>query len=277
MPYSFTSICLKLVRFNISLMVLFSCFVGFYISGKRLDYQVLSLLLSVLLHSFGNSILNQYQEVASDSLMNRTKKRPIVTGKISKKTALKLAVLFLSVSFFIPLILERYLVVVILFLNLLTYNFIYTPLKKVTPLALLIGSISGALPPIVGWFFVKDGFEFSIIFIATTFYLWQVPHFLYLSEIYREEYENAGLKVLINSASVYKYKLIKTVWLLVYFFILTYSLVLNITKTSMFLYISLSILSAVFFMDFSGNTSKSRLKFNILNLSILLFVVSLVW
>ena len=256
-------------------MVLFSCFVGFYISGKKLDYQVLFLLLSVLLHSFGNSILNQYQEVASDSLMNRTRKRPIVTGKISKKTALKLSFMFLSISFFIPLILERYLVVVILFLNLLTYNFIYTPLKKVTPLALLIGSISGALPPIVGWFFVKDGFEFSIIFIATTFYLWQVPHFLYLSEIYREEYENAGFKILISTVSRYKYRLIKGLWLLAYLLFLYYSLFLGITKSSILMYASVSILSVVLFMDLSGNILKSRLKFNILNLSILLFVISI--
>lgn len=277
MLYSFISMCLKLVRFNISLMVLFSCFVGFYISGKRLDYQVLFLLSSVFLHSFGNSILNQYQEADSDRLMNRTKKRPIVTGKISKKTALKFAVLFLSISFFVPMMLERYLVVVILFLNLLIYNFIYTPLKKVTPLALFIGSISGALPPVVGWFFVKDSFEFSVIFIAMTFYLWQVPHFLYLSEIYKEDYKIAGFKVLINSFSEYKYKFVKVIWLFAYLLFLYYSLFLGITKSSTFIYASLSILSVVFFMDLSGNISKSRLKFNILNLSILLFVVSLVW
>lgn len=258
-------------------MVLFSCFVGFYISGKKLDCKVLFLLLSVLLHSFGNSVLNQYQEVAYDSLMNRTRKRPLVTGKISKKTALKLALLFFSISFFIPMILERYLVVVILSLNLLVYNFIYTPLKKVTPLALLVGSISGALPPIVGWFFVKDSFEFSVIFIAMTFYLWQVPHFLYLSEIYKEEYKVAGFKVLINSFSEHKYKLVKVIWLLAYLLFLYYSLFLGVTKSSIFIYASLSILSFVFFIDLSGNISKSRLKFNMLNLSILLFVVSLLW
>lgn len=266
---------LKLVRFNISLMVLVSCFTGFYISGEHVDYKIVMLLLSILFHSFGNSILNQWQEIIPDSLMKRTQNRPLVKGKISRRRAFLLALFFLSFSFIIPLALNRNIVAVILFFNLIIYNFIYTPLKKITPFALLLGSISGALPPLAGWFFVKDSFQFPIIFISTVFYLWQVPHFLYLSEIYREEYKNAGFKVLINNISSYKYKVIKLMWLSGYFVGVFYSQNFEILKNYWLIQTTLLLILCLLIVDCFFNSVKPKLKFHLINISILLFVISI--
>ncbi len=141
--------------------------------------------------------LNQVQERECDARMKRTQFRPVATGDMTLFTAMACSLLLFGVGlglFFMaggwPLLLLGLAVPAI-------YNGLYTPLKRVTPMALLVGGLSGALPPLTGWVGAGGGvFDPAIVGVTTIFFLWQVPHFWLLHEKHREDYERAGFATL---------------------------------------------------------------------------------
>jgi len=264
----------KLFRINISLMVVLSAYFGFYLSGGTLNFNVFSVIFAVLLHSFGNSAINQVQERNTDKLMPRTMNRPVVTGKINPAKALALGIFLIGLSLIIPLITGHYLVVLLLVINLVIYNAIYTPLKRKYSYALLVGSLCGAIPPVVGWGIDHNPDSLSrIILIAAIFYLWQVPHFLFLTEKYRYEYKNAGIKLIINELEYCKYNNILTIWIICYLFALIFAIALLLQSD--YLKIAVMLLETIIvimIMTFLKN--KADIKFTLINISILIFVFS---
>lgn len=159
-------------------------------------------------------------------------------------------------------------------INLVIYNAIYTPLKRKYSYALLVGSLCGAIPPVVGWGIDHNPDSLSrIILIAAIFYLWQVPHFLFLTEKYRYEYKNAGLKLIINELGYRKYYNILMVWIVCYLFALIFAIVLLLQND--YLKIAVMLLETIIvimIMTFLKN--KADIKFTLINISILIFVFS---
>lgn len=145
----------------------------------------------------GCSALNQVQEREADARMERTKARPLPAGRIRPRAALGLALLCLALAslalwrtpgglgaaLFVPL-------------TVLLYNGLYTPLKKHTSLAMLVGGIAGAFPPLVGFAACGgDILDPRALLLAGVFYAWQVPHFWLFARIHQKEYEAAGFFV----------------------------------------------------------------------------------
>lgn len=265
---------LKLLRLNISFMVVLSAYFGFYISGGVLDLKAIAVLFAVLLHSFGNSVINQVQERKIDRVMLRTMDRPVATGRVKAGRALIYGLSLITFSLIIPLITGDYLIAGLLVINLIIYNFIYTPMKRKNSYALLIGSICGALPPIIGWGIYHNPDYFSrVVLVAAIFYLWQVPHFMFLTEKYSDEYKKAGLKILINDVEFRKYFMILLVWVLCYFFALVYAVILLLQNVYVkIVVISFELIIVMLIITFLSK--RPGVKFAFINLSILVFVFS---
>ena len=182
-----------LTKIKITVFVTLTTAVGFVAAAGKLNLVFFEVCLGLLLLACGSAVINHIQERHTDALMNRTKQRPIPSDKISVRSAVILsAVLIISGS-----VLLFYgggkLALGLAVLNLLWYNGFYTPLKRVSSLAILPGSLVGAIPPAVGW--VAAGgyiFDKEIIIISFFFFIWQVPHFWLLLMSLDQEYKKAG-------------------------------------------------------------------------------------
>ncbi len=209
---------LQLLRVRVSLAVAGgSLFGALYFGGPDIWRGVVTALGAGILCA-ACSALNQVQEREFDARMERTKDRPIVSGRVSVQAGFSLLlVLFLmGLTLFAlvggwPLLLLGFAVPVI-------YNGVYTPLKRVTPMALLAGALSGALPPLTGWVGAGGSLlDPSILAVTTIFYLWQVPHFWLLHEKHREDYERAGFATLESRLPHRMYRPMLALWVSAYF------------------------------------------------------------
>ncbi len=132
-------------------------------------------------------------------LMDRTKDRPIPSGTVSSKTVLLISFSYLVLGCAVLLLKSNLLTLGIGLLTFFWYNAVYTPLKKVFALAIIPGSLVGALPPIAGW--VAAGghvFDPKIMLIASYFFIWQIPHFWILLLVYGKDYDKGGFPTLTN-------------------------------------------------------------------------------
>jgi len=260
----------KLTRLNIFILILCSTYFGFLLSGYPFSYKTLSVLFAVFFHFLGNSIINQFQERKTDANLERTKDRPLVTGYFDPYKSLAIGIFFIFLSLLIALIIKNQNILYLLLLNFIIYHLIYTPLKTKTSFAILIGSICGALPPLIGWFIENNYLNYKIIFVATTFYLWQVPHFLFLTEKYENSYKNSNYKVLINNLNKKNYSLITNLWLATYFYSLVftfYHLEKDLNKLLLFVLIEITIFYKIF------KSNNATLKFILINFSIILLIL----
>ncbi|MBE0500958.1 MAG: UbiA family prenyltransferase [Desulfuromonadales bacterium] len=183
-----------MIRPGLTFMVAFSAVVGYLaVEGGRSSAVALTLWVGIALFSGGASILNQVQECDVDACMARTRLRPLVTGLITRREALILAV-GCTVSGLALLFALDLLVALTALLALLLYNGLYTPLKRHTSFALFPGAISGALPVAAGWLAASGSLQSPRLYSLLIFMvLWQVPHFISLAICERDDYHKAGL------------------------------------------------------------------------------------
>jgi protoheme IX farnesyltransferase len=153
-------------------------------------------LFGTLLVASGTATLNQYAERRFDAQMRRTKRRPLAAGRIEPARALWFGI-SLSVSGAIYLAAAVNLLASLLaLLTLLSYLLIYTPLKRRTPLCVLVGAFPGAAPPLIGWAAVSGTLSLEAWVLYGMVFLWQFPHFMAIAWMYREDYVRAGYLVL---------------------------------------------------------------------------------
>ncbi len=152
--------------------------------------------LGTLLVGCGAGALNMAIEQQYDGLMRRTAGRPIPAGRVTQWEALVFGLGTASLGLLVLGLLTTPLASILALLTLVTYLFLYTPLKRLTPYATVVGAIPGALPPVIGWSAVRGeiGLEAGSLFAILFF--WQMPHFLSLAWMYRNDYERAGYKLL---------------------------------------------------------------------------------
>ena len=197
---------LQLIRPRIALLVLFTVAVGFGlasysgVSGRHAVADVsrlLHTLFGTALVVAGASTLNQVLERHSDALMKRTANRPLPSGRLEPGTSLVFgAGLALSGLAYLTLTVRQPLAVVVAAFALVSYVFLYTPLKRTTTLNTLVGAIPGALPPVIGWTAVTNSFDPAAAVLFAVLFLWQIPHFLAIAWIYRADYARARLCML---------------------------------------------------------------------------------
>jgi len=187
-----------LVKARLSFLVLITTLVGFLVGWRGpMDFLLLTAtLVGTALSAGGAAALNQWLERDLDRVMKRTRDRPLPGGRINPADALVMGIL-LSISGVAALALfVNGLSAALAGLTIATYLAIYTPLKRVTTLNTLIGAVPGALPPLIGWTAATGRIELPGIFLFAILWFWQMPHFLAIAWMYREDYLQAGFVML---------------------------------------------------------------------------------
>jgi heme o synthase len=193
-----TAVFCDLIKARLTGLVLLTTLVGFYIGfGGPMDYGLMfHTLLGTGLLAAGASALNQLLEREYDARMRRTEDRPLPSGRLQPETVLIFGGIA-SAAGLIHLALAVNLLTSFLgALTLASYLFVYTPLKRKTTLNTVIGAIPGALPPLMGWTAARGEISVEGWSLFAILFFWQLPHFLAIAWIYRDEYERAGFQML---------------------------------------------------------------------------------
>jgi protoheme IX farnesyltransferase len=207
-------IFLELTKFRITIFVTLTTMFGYISATNSIDVGMLLPIAGILLLACGSAALNHYQERTSDALMERTKNRPIPSGKISAESTLTIALILVVLGSSLLLIGSSLIALFLGLLNLIWYNAIYTPLKKVSSFAIIPGSLVGAIPPMVGW--VAGGgyiLDPQIILIGFFFFIWQIPHFWLLLLLLDNDYQKAGFPTLTQIFSKVQLARITFMWI----------------------------------------------------------------
>jgi protoheme IX farnesyltransferase len=189
----------QLTKPRVAVLVLFTVAAGAVLAGGgSVPLDVLAnVLIGTALVAAGASALNQLLERHSDALMRRTENRPLPAGRLHPLEVFFFgSVLGLGGVAYLAYTLQRPWAAAVAALTFVCYVAIYTPLKRKTTLNTLIGAVPGALPPVIGWAAVRGSMSLEIFALFLILFLWQVPHFLAIAWIYREEYAKAELRML---------------------------------------------------------------------------------
>ena len=189
----------ELTKPRISVMVLFTVAIGALLARQTaLDLlQLLHTLIGVTLAASGASALNQWLERDSDARMRRTENRPLPAGRLTPGEVLWFGIGLSAFGLgYLACLLTHPLASVLTAATLASYVFIYTPLKRKTTLNTLIGAVPGALPPVIGWTAMTGTIDAEAMVLFLIVFFWQVPHFLAIAWMYREDYGRAGLRML---------------------------------------------------------------------------------
>jgi protoheme IX farnesyltransferase len=190
---------LDLIRPRVTLLVLFTVAAGGYLAahGAPEPAVLLHAVLGTALVAAGASSLNQFLERHSDGLMQRTENRPLPAGRMQPGVVLGLGIgLAVMGLAYLAISLRQPLTALVAGFTFASYVFLYTPLKRRTPLNTLVGAVPGALPPVIGWTAARGAIDPEAIALFLIVFLWQVPHFLAIAWIYRDQYARAGMMML---------------------------------------------------------------------------------
>ena len=186
----------QLAKVGLSLSVVFSSIAGYLLAIDVINYQILFLLgLGGFLMVAASNAFNQIIEKDTDALMKRTMNRPLPTGRMSKTTALVFAILFAIIGLGILYSINPKSA---LFgaISIFLYTCAYTPMKPISPLAVFVGALPGAIPFMLGWVAATNEFGIEAGFLFMIQFFWQFPHFWSIGWLQFEEYKKAGFIML---------------------------------------------------------------------------------
>ena len=195
------SLYLQLTKAGLATLVVATTVVGYVVAsegpldGPRLLWTVLGTALA----AGGSLALNQWAEVEPDGRMERTRCRPLPSRRLSRREGLVLGIALAAVGVMVLAWRVNRLTAALALAVILTYTLIYTPLKPRTSLCTLVGAVCGAIPPMIGWAAASPGagrLAAGAWVLASILFVWQVPHFLSLAWLYREDYARGGFRVL---------------------------------------------------------------------------------
>ena len=190
-----------LTKPEVNFLILITTFAGFYLAstnGPASFHSLLALhtLLGTLLVAGGTAALNQALEYSFDRQMRRTARRPVAAGRIPRSHAFIFGIsLALAGAAYLRIEVNG-LACLLAITTLASYLFLYTPLKRVTPLCILVGAFPGAMPPLIGWAAARGRLDPEVWVLYAIVFLWQFPHFMAIAWMYREDYARAGYLVL---------------------------------------------------------------------------------
>ena len=191
------SILAEIGKFRITVMVAVSTSVGYILASGNFEMGMILPTLGVFLLASGSSALNHYQERDLDALMDRTRNRPIPAKKISAANVLFIAATYILSGSLILYFASNTEALLLGWLAVVWYNVIYTPMKRKFAMAVVPGSVIGAIPPVIGWAAAGGSLTNPQVYaLALFFFIWQIPHFWLLLLIHGKDYENAGFPTL---------------------------------------------------------------------------------
>jgi len=196
------SLLAEIVKIRITVMVSLTTALGYFIGVNKITFDFIFPVVGILLLACSSAALNQYQEKNSDALMDRTRNRPIPSGKIKSLNVLLITIVLLILGSLILILKTNLTALLIGLLTFYWYNGVYTPLKKKFSLAIIPGSLVGALPPLAGWAATGENiFDIKILYIALYFFVWQIPHFWLLLLVHGKDFAKGGFPVLTDRMS----------------------------------------------------------------------------
>ena len=187
----------ELIKPRLVVMILITTAAGFYLGAQTVDWlRCLHTLIGAGLTAAGVLGLNQYLERDVDAQMKRTRERPLPDGRMNPLEALLVGAVLTGGGMLYLTFIINVLSGFVISLIVVSYLFLYTPLKRKTSLCTLIGAVPGALPPVVGWVAARGSLTGEAWVLFTILFLWQLPHSLAIAYIYREDYAKAGFRLL---------------------------------------------------------------------------------
>ncbi len=203
----------QLIKFTLSFMVVFSCIVC-YLLAPNVKFDLLAVLLlfiaGMLITGSANAI-NQAVEKDTDALMKRTADRPVASGRMDENEAFTFAAVTGVAGVIIMWQWFNLSSALIGLVSLFLYAFIYTPLKKINSIAVLVGAFPGALPCLIGWVAATNEFSIGGWILFAIQFLWQFPHFWAIAWVAHKDYSHAGFKLLPSDKGPTKFTALQTV------------------------------------------------------------------
>jgi protoheme IX farnesyltransferase len=203
----------QLIKFTLSFMVVFSCVVC-YLLAPNIKFDLLSVILlftaGMLITGSANAI-NQGVEKDTDALMKRTASRPVAAGRMTQNEAYSFAVITGIIGVLIMWYWFNFASAMIGLFSLFLYAFIYTPLKKINSVSVLVGAFPGALPCLIGWVAGTNEFSAGGWILFGIQFLWQFPHFWAIAWVAHKDYTAAGFKLLPSDKGPTKFTAAQTV------------------------------------------------------------------
>lgn len=277
----FIKILFELTKFRITFFVMITTGFGFISATENYNMTLLFVLLGTLLLACGSAVFNHLQEKEIDSLMERTKNRPIPSGRIDETKVAIIGFALTLIGSLILLFLVNVTALILGIFNLIWYNLVYTPMKRSSYLAIVPGSLVGAIAPIIGWVAAGgDILDFRILSISSFFFLWQIPHFWLLMLKYDVDYRSANLPTITDIFS--KNQLARIIFSFIVatgFSSILIPIVLKITNTYIFfltiLLTVLVILSTIKLLRFYQNSFSPLSIFRSINIFVFSIIIIL--
>jgi protoheme IX farnesyltransferase len=186
-----------LTKPRVNSLVVFTTFVGLALAAPQAELSlVLHTLVGTALVASGAAAFNQVLERDVDARMRRTRHRPLPDGRLGVPEALWFASALSVIGLLELAVGANLLAACVALATLATYALIYTPLKRVTSLSTVVGAVPGALPAVIGWAAGRGYLSIEAAILFAIVFLWQMPHVLAVSWLYREDYERGGIRVL---------------------------------------------------------------------------------
>ena len=203
-----------LIKFTLSFTVVFSCVICYLLAPKVVEYDwgmITLLFVAGMLITGSANAINQAVEKDTDALMKRTSKRPVANGSMSQNEAYTFAIIAGIVGVAMMWYYFNLSSALVSAFSLFLYAFIYTPLKKINSIAVLIGALPGALPCLIGWVAGNDDFSLGGWILFGMQVLWQFPHFWAIAWVAHADYTKAGFKLLPADKGPTKFTAIQTI------------------------------------------------------------------
>lgn len=183
-----------LTKPEVNLLIVITTLAGFWLASSFSSSwaRLFNTLVGTMLVASGTGTLNQYVERRFDKQMRRTAMRPLPAGRIVPSRALWFGLVLSVVGGLYLALLVNVLASALAMLTLVTYLFIYTPLKRKSPLCTLVGAVPGAAPPLIGWAGARGSLDLDAWVLYAVVFFWQFPHFMAIAWMYREDYARAG-------------------------------------------------------------------------------------
>ncbi|MBI1312915.1 protoheme IX farnesyltransferase [bacterium] len=188
----------QLAKPRIAVMAMVTVAVGYFVGAQGIVRiaELASACFGILLVAAACNFLNQSLEKETDILMRRTEGRPVASGRISAREVFIAGLVFASIGTTWLWYSTNVTTAVLAAVTLALYVCIYTPLKRVSFLGTIVGAVSGALPPVLGWSAAGGDLDGGALALFLLLFAWQFPHFLAIATIHRQDYESAGLRML---------------------------------------------------------------------------------
>lgn len=273
---NYIKIVFALIKYKVSMAVTFTAITGFIIYAGNIDFSIFQLAVSVFILAGGSSALNECQESKYDAKMERTRNRPIPSSKISHGNALVVSLLFIFTGIFLLYFFFGLIPFLLGLFNIFWYNLLYTNLKRITPFAVVPGSLVGAVPVLIGWTAAGGyAFDLTIVFVGFFLFVWQVPHFWLLMLKYGKEYEEAGFPTINRAVNPESLMNIIYAWIVATSFS-SIAIPLFLEKISLIFFISIFVLNITFVIVFTqlsfGKVANLNFKKSFISINIYMFV-----